>query len=263
VTALIVALLPRAAAADDVRLDPLADSIAIGTGAAAAGIVALIATSGKVRASTPGDPANLLFLDRPQTEGSLAGTESLALGSDFFWYGTMGVGVLWPIVTGLEHGTREGWVDLGLYVETIAIVGGVTELVRIATLRPRPQSYIKMREGRYDPATADTGSSMSFFSGHVATVAAVGATMTYLEFLRNPGTFRPWLSLGFWTAGTATMAYLRVAARRHFVTDVLVSTIVGAVVGTLVPHLHRRHVPVQVAASVDHEGASLALQGEW
>src|SRR6185503_12188541 len=107
-----------------------------------------------------------------------------------------------------------------------------TQLARILTLRPRPSTYIEAREGDRE---SSTGSSMSFFSGHVASVAGVGAIMTYLEFLRHPGTVRPWLSLGSWGAGTVGMAVLRATARKHFVTDVIVAALVGGTVGTLVP----------------------------
>ena len=69
--------------------------------------------------------------------------------------------------------------------------------------------------------------------------------------------------MGFWTAGTATMAVLRAASRKHFVTDVLVASVVGAAIGTLVPMLHRRRMPVRPTASVDHRGAGMGLQGEW
>jgi hypothetical protein len=262
--ALLPVLWPRTARADEVRLDPIADPIAIGAGALAAGAVALIAGTGKIRPTRPGDPDDLFFLDRPQTHGTLgATTDSLATASDYVWYSTLGVAVLWPIVTGLEHGNEDGWVDLALYVETVALTGGITQLVRITTLRPRPSSYILTRQGNYDPATAGTSTSMSFFSGHMATVPAVGATMTYLEFLRNPRTARPWISLGFWTAATVGMSYLRVSSKRHFVTDSLVSVLVGSVIGTLVPHLHRVQTPVMLTASADREGGTVGVAAEW
>lgn len=257
-------LWPRAAGADELRLHPVADTLAIGIGAITTGAISVLAGTGEIRPSNPGDPDSLFFLDQYQTHGTLgAHTDNLATVSDYVWYSSMGVGLLWPIVTGLEHGNEEGWTDLVLYVETIAVVGAVTEIVRITTLRPRPSSYILEREGNYDTATAGTSTSMSFFSGHMATVPAVGATMTYLEFFRHPCTARPWISLGFWSAATVGMSYLRVSSKRHFVTDSAVSILVGTAVGTLVPHLHRVRSPVTVTASADSHGGTVGMAGEW
>lgn len=237
----VAALLPRAAGADEVRLDPVGDSVVIAGGVVVTGVVSLIARTGGIEPTQPGDAGNLFFLDRHQAEGSLEGTERLALASQYLWYSALAAGGLWPIVTGLEHGNHAGWDDVRLYAESISLTAAITQTVRIMTLRPRPSSYIRARHGSYDRETAETDSSMSFFSGHVAGVAAVGSTMTYLELLRNPDTARPWLAMGSWAAATAAMAYLRVAARRHFVTDVLTGVLVGVAVGTLVPHLHRSH----------------------
>ena len=109
-----------------------------------------------------------------------------------------------------------------------------------------------------------TDLGLSFFSGHAATVAAIGATATYLAFVRSPNSPRPWITLGAATALTAFVGYERVRAGEHFPTDVIAGSMAGAAIGVLVPHLHRHQQeppPVWIGVSPVPRGGSLSLQG--
>jgi undecaprenyl-diphosphatase len=111
----------------------------------------------------------------------------------------------------------------------------------MAVRRPRPVAYIDAAAHKNDPSysNADTDSSLSFFSGHASTVAALGATATYLAFARSPHSPRPWITL-LVAAGLSTFVSIeRVRVGAHFPTDVIAGTIAGAGVGIIVPHLHR------------------------
>ena len=97
-----------------------------------------------------------------------------------------------------------------------------------------------------------------------ATISAIGATATYLAFVRSPGSVRAWLTLGVSTALTAFVSVERVRAGAHFPTDVLAGSLAGAATGVLVPHLHRhaQEAPgVWVGVSPVPGGGSLDLTG--
>ena len=118
-----------------------------------------------------------------------------------------------------------------------------TDLTKIAVRRPRPIDYIDCPYGvpgkpQTGPQCEGTDLGLSFFSGHASTVGSIGATATYLAFVRSPHSFRPWLTLAVSTALTALVSYERVRAGEHFPTDVIAGSMAGAAVGILVPHLH-------------------------
>ena len=116
------------------------------------------------------------------------------------------------------------------------------------------------------PGCASTDLGLSFFSGHAAGVAAIGATATYLAFVRSPYTPRPWITLGVATALTAFVSYERVRAGQHFPTDVIAGSMAGAAIGVLVPHLHRHKQeppPVWVGVSPASGGGTLSVAGSF
>ena len=79
----------------------------------------------------------------------------------------------------------------------------------------------------------------SFFSGHVAHVATATffAAQVFHDF--NPGARAQPYVWGAAAAVPAVVAYFRIRAGKHFLTDNLVGYAVGASVGVLVPRLHR------------------------
>jgi undecaprenyl-diphosphatase len=166
-------------------------------------------------------------------------------------FGAVGFAVLDPMLSVWRDSPSAGLVDAVIYAESISITLGVTDLTKIAIRRPRPAAYAEQQRlnsqyGRQNaPDITATDSSLSFFSGHTATVATIGATATYLAFGRSPGTARPWLTLSGFTVLTAFVGYERVRAGSHFPTDVIAGTLAGAGIGTLVAHLHREDDPSQ------------------
>jgi undecaprenyl-diphosphatase len=69
--------------------------------------------------------------------------------------------------------------------------------------------------------------------------AEIGATATYLAFMRAPQTPRPWITLALATGLSTFVSVERVRAGKHFPTDVIAGSLAGAAVGVVVPHLHR------------------------
>ncbi|MBI2897738.1 MAG: phosphatase PAP2 family protein [Deltaproteobacteria bacterium] len=247
------------ASANELRLDPVTDSVTIATGALFTLSIEALSRGKELRPQEPGDEDDLFFLDRSVVRGSSADLTGDRFLSDALYVAAFAAGIFKPVLTGLEEGAEQGWIDLALYAESAAINGAITELVKIAVRRPRPIAYIRVREGTYDP---ETNTALSFWSGHTSSVAAIGATMTYLEFYRNRCTARPWISLAAWALATAVTGVARVTSRNHFITDVIAGAAFGTGVGLLVPHLHRRASRIRPTAAVLDRGATLGVAGE-
>jgi len=117
--------------------------------------------------------------------------------------------------------------------------------------RPRPFTYAM------DPgasSTVPTDDSLSFYSGHTA--MAFAGVVSGLVTLRHRGV----AGTGFGVAAGLGLALAsgvgvgRVAAARHFWTDVMMGAAVGGLVGCLVPWLHLRE------DGADDLSAGVALQ---
>jgi undecaprenyl-diphosphatase len=184
----------------------------------------------------------------------------------------VGFAALDPVLSGLRNGWEYGLVEAILYAQTLTLNLVVTDMTKIALRRPRPEAYVECPydtvNDRYSTkpgCLTGTNLVLSFFSGHASTVAAVGATATYLAFARDPHTARPWITLAAAIALTTFVSYERVVSGQHFPTDVVVGSMTGAAIGTLVPHLHREsgetpqmHVG---AASMPGGGGLVTLDG--
>lgn len=143
--------------------------------------------------------------------------------------------------------------DLLVIAEAVAISGAVTQGAKYAAARVRPYAYF----GRSDTGRDD---HLSFWSGHTVvafSAAAAGGTVARLH--RYEGW--PWVYAAGFT-GAALTGYFRMAADKHWLTDVLASAAVGTGVGTLVPWLHRTG-PAGMSFRVVPEPNGLAIGGEF
>jgi undecaprenyl-diphosphatase len=223
------------------KIDPVSDGVLIGGGASFSVLLSLVLSTGEITPPLPGPTSNLLGIDR------LAVTQTIdphaSTYSNIGLYTTVGFAVLDPVLSGY----RDGWdaleVDAVMYSEAISLTEMFTDLTKIAVRRPRPIDYIDCPYGvpgkpQTGPRCDGTDLGLSFFSGHASTVGSIGATATYLAFVRSRHSFRPWLTLATTTAVTAFVSYERVRAGEHFPSDVIAGSIAGAAIGVLVPHLH-------------------------
>jgi undecaprenyl-diphosphatase len=224
-------------------VDPILDGgIIVGAGAFA-GILEAVNSTGEIRPQqiAPGfDKSKLLWIDRgaasPSSDSSAKTLSNIGL------FTAMGYAVLDPILTGIREQNVRSWlVDSVIYLESFTVTSGITNLVKLAVRRPRPQAYIDAEAHKNDPNYSNTAtdSALSFFSGHASTTAAMSATATYLAFARSPDSPRPWITLGVGTALTTFVSIERVNARAHFPTDVIAGALAGAGIGVVVAHLHR------------------------
>jgi membrane-associated phospholipid phosphatase len=147
---------------------------------------------------------------------------------------TLWASVALPIAFLLTADQAEPGRELGLMLESAAITSALLQVVKHRVNRQRP--YARYCELACGHAAGERGSRLSFFSGHAALAfsAAVSAgTIASMRSYPHSG----WL-LGSGLALATTTGYLRIAADRHYFTDVLAGALVGATVGWAVPQLH-------------------------
>lgn len=170
--------------------------------------------------------------DRPTTRRWSLGAQKY---SDLFLTSTFAL----PTTLLLDSRVNNYPEQLGLlYLETLVINTALTNLVKNIVKRPRPFAY------NPDPAIPfniklKADARRSYFSGHTSISASMSflTAKMYSDF-HPDGDARPFI----W--GTAALipavtGYLRVRGGKHFPTDVITGYVVGALVGILVPSLHK------------------------
>lgn len=263
-------LAPRTAQADPplesgqhFTIDPVADGILIAGGAGFSGLLTLVLSTGEIRPSAPGDPSKLLSFDRGAVTQTI--DPNAALYSNVALYSTLGFAVLDSILSGFRDGGDSLLVDATMYAESISLAEMITDITKIAVRRPRPIDYVNCPQGISNTScSSNTDLQLSFFSGHAAITATIGATATYLAFERAPHSPRPWITLGASIAMTTFVSYERVRSGNHFPTDVIAGAMAGAAIGVLVPHLHRHadEAPkVWIGGAPAPGGGSVSLGG--
>lgn len=159
--------------------------------------------------------------------------KKIALASDI----TMFTSMLLPVVLLANKPARSeaGKITI-IYTETLLINAAVTNLTKELVKRKRPYNYnpnAPLSKKQERDATS------SFFSGHTSFTASSSFFLAKVYADTNPNS--KWKPL-VWT-GAATLplttAILRVAAGKHFPTDVLVGYVIGAATGILIPHIHK------------------------
>jgi membrane-associated phospholipid phosphatase len=248
-------------------LDPVADGTITAAGFGFSGLLELVLSTGEIKPPAPSVGASsLLPFDRIAVTQTIDPNASTY--SNIGLYSAVGFAVLDPILSGFRDGRDAAIVDAFMYAESGSLALTFTDITKIAVRRPRPIDYKNCPPMNGSPSTNpgcnSTDLGLSFFSGHEAAVAAIGATATYLAFVRSPKSPRPWVTLGVATALTAFVGYERVRSGAHFPSDTVAGSLAGAAIGVLVPHLHRHTQeapPVWVGVSPVPGGGSLSLQG--
>ena len=147
-----------------------------------------------------------------------------------------------------------GWLDDAIVITGAAVVAGnLNQLTKFLAMRERPFQHAR--------APADKSPShdatLSFYSGHttLAFSLAVGAgTVASIRGYR-------WRGL-IWASGltlAVATGYLRMAADKHYLSDVLVGAATGAGLGWGIPMLRRRCPGMTVAATPLESGALVGV----
>jgi membrane-associated phospholipid phosphatase len=183
---------------------------------------------GLIRERCPCDPSQVNPIDR-----GVIGNHSAAANriSDV----SVGLALIAPIILdAVDVGTSHDLVeDMLVYAEALAVNGALVTVAKWAVQRPLPVVY----SGDAPELVNAPGGYRSFYSGHTsnAVTALMAASMTYT--LRHGETWWPWVVTG---AFGFSVGAERVAAGRHFYTDVAVGALAGVLVGWLIPRIHER-----------------------
>jgi hypothetical protein len=140
-----------------------------------------------------------------------------------------------------EAERREVIEDVFLVVASVAVTGGLTQVVQQATGRIRPYAWAAGGPTRERDLRA-------FFSGHTSQAFAAVAAATQVSRLRGRRGW-PWVAAAGFTVAAAT-GWLRVAGDQHWATDVLAGAAAGTAVGWAVPAFSLRPAARETGAMV-------------
>lgn len=157
------------------------------------------------------------------------------MASSIIGYGLLPVAALGLdlIANAGEGGFRRWAVDLMMIAEASATAAGLTSLAKFTVGRARPYT-----QDRPAGAAGTPEDNLSFFSGHTSFAFAVAVSAATIATMRHSR----WAPV-VWTVGLALAAatgYLRIAADKHYFSDVLTGAAIGSAVGFAVPWLHKK-----------------------
>ncbi len=174
----------------------------------------------------PCDPAGLPGIDRwivgLDSRGAATGSTLLLLG--------VGGGGLLASVSGIPADRARG--NAAVFVNAVGWTALTTEWTKALIHRSRPVLYTAQAAS----VAGDRENRRSFPSGHTAAAFAVATSYAVMAHRQHlPHATRNDVLL---FSGAAGVGALRVAAGRHFVTDVLGGAVVGAAVGWLTARVY-------------------------
>ncbi len=152
------------------------------------------------------------------------------------------------------------WVDALVIAEAAAISSFATQIVQISAGRQRP--YAHYGTG----GSSGPSDNTSFYSGHTSLAFSLAVASGTVASMRGY-TMAPWI----WGAGlavAATTGYLRLAADKHYMTDVIAGAAIGSAVGFALPYLFHRPKEsgsdkLLLTATPSSGGGMLAVSGRW
>jgi hypothetical protein len=122
--------------------------------------------------------------------------------------------------------------DMLPILETIALSETLLQVVKMSVGRQRPFA-------RFDPpGLKGDDDNLSFFSGHSTLTFGLATSAGVIAHRRGYAT-EPYV----WITGmslAASTAYLRIAADKHYLTDVVIGSAFGIASGLTIPHLMER-----------------------
>lgn len=145
-----------------------------------------------------------------------------------------------PAIVFLTHDeTREDLQTIGImYLETLLLTNGITNLIKNLTGRFRPYAY---NPDVPESIKIDPDTRKSFFSGHtsVSFASAVFFSEVFSNYSddKNLNTF-VWISSLTIATGTGLLRYF---SGKHFPTDIIAGSVVGGLIGYGIPKIHQKN----------------------
>ena len=152
--------------------------------------------------------------------------------SDKVFYGAMPL----PLVLLFDRNIRKDALKIAvLYTEALSITGTLyTSSTYFNRYRPATYSDVLTVEQKRSGNQRN-----SFFAGHVALVATSTFFTAKVYSDYHPHSKFRWVLYGVAAAATGATGYLRHRAGKHFPTDILLGSAIGALSGILVPQAHK------------------------
>ncbi|MBO4351302.1 MAG: phosphatase PAP2 family protein [Proteobacteria bacterium] len=135
--------------------------------------------------------------------------------------------------SGLEDRIGNFGADALLLTESLTISSLVNQFVKFGVGRARPFT-IRNDPNMYKDRADD---NLSFYSGHTNMAFVLVVSAGTIAHIRNYDA-EPYI-WGFGIPVALLVAYARIAAQKHYFTDVLIGAVVGSAIGFAVPWLHR------------------------
>lgn len=257
--ALAIALAARPAAADDLRLEPARDATLVVGG----GLLFVLSETLLKDALSPDDcrwcaddaldrgVRDALRWDRPARAAAASNWVGYVATPLFTIGGVAALGA----ADGPDHAW---WTDGIIVAETAILASDVTNLVKGVVGRERPFVHALAAADKPDTQEAN----LSFFSGHSSLTMSLAVSAGTVASLRGYK-----LAPVVWGGGVGlalTTGYLRIAADRHWATDVVTGWLVGAAFGVAIPYyLHRQADGAAPRVSPSVGARTIGLSFTW
>jgi membrane-associated phospholipid phosphatase len=156
------------------------------------------------------------------------------------------------VAAGWGHGARRAFDDVAPIIEVAIVASLAQHLFKLTVARERPYAF-HATPGSLPYTTED---DVSFWSGHTSLTfslaVAAGSVASLRGYALAPEIWATGLTLAFATG------YLRIAADKHWTTDVMTGAAVGSILGYVWPRYVDRWIGK--AISVSPSGISLTAQ---
>jgi membrane-associated phospholipid phosphatase len=194
-------------------------------------------------------------------------THTADVASSVIVFGTEPVSAIGLLVgaAAFDGGISGAPLDVLLMGEAVMVAQTINQVAKFALARERPFVHYLPRapDGLRELTASPSDDNLSFFSGHSTLAFSIAASSGTLATLRG---YR--LAPVVWAAGmtqAAVVGYLRIAADKHYFSDVMLGAIVGSAVGIGLPMIF--HQPededVEEAASPSPAPATFGLSGAF
>ena len=151
---------------------------------------------------------------------------------------------------------RRWFDDVSPVLESAIAVSLVNQATKMLVGRARPLAHFALPDREYD-----TDDDLSFFSGHTSLAfslaVSAGVVARQRGYALEPVIWATGLSL----AGATS--YLRIAADKHYASDVAVGAVIGAAFGVLVPRVFHSDTLFRADTRVVVSPRGLALIGTF
>lgn len=159
------------------------------------------------------------------------------LASSGIAFALMPLGAIGGLVGSAAHdgAIEEAPVDALITAEATILAADLNQLVKFVAARERPfVHHLPRAPNGVRPLTdSPSDDNLSFYSGHTNLAFALAASSSTVAFLR--GYRLAPLILGIGAAAACSVGYLRIAADKHYFSDVIVGAALGSLVGAFVP----------------------------